>query len=61
MDLSFAETLALEGIAASIGSIRAAADYPLADSTRGDLPPEEFETAYCADHETPSHPVPAPA
>lgn len=104
--VSFAETLALEGIAASIGSIGDAYDNALAESTiglfkneairdhspfrhgplrtiddvewvttgwvdwynarrlhstLGDVPPDEFETAYYASHETPSHPVLAPA
>jgi putative transposase len=104
--VSFAETLALEGIAASIGSIGDAYDNALAESTiglfkteairddspfrtgplrqledvewvtaewvdwynarrlhstLGDVPPEEFEAVYYADHETPSHPVLAPA
>lgn len=98
--VSFAETLALEGIAASIGSIGDAYDNALAESTIGlfkneavrdgspfrsgplrtiddvewvttgwvdwynarrlhstigDVPPDEFEAAYYADHETPSH------
>ena len=104
--VSFAETLALEGIAASIGSIGDAYDNALAESTIGlfkneairdgspfrtgplrtiddvewvtagwvdwynarrlhstigDVPPDEFEAAYYANHETPSHPVLAPA
>ena len=104
--LSFAETLALEGIAPSIGSVGDAYDNALAESTiglfkneairdgspfrhgplrsiddiewvttgwvdwynarrlhstLGDLPPDEFEAAYYADLETPSHPVLAPA
>jgi len=104
--VSFAETLALEGIAASIGSIGDAYDNALAESTiglfkneairegspfrtgplktiddvewvttgwvdwynscrlhstLGDVPPDEFETAYYAGHETPHHPVLAPA
>ncbi|TXP84271.1 transposase, partial [Escherichia coli] len=98
----FAETLALEGIAASIGSIGDAYDNALAESTiglfkteairddspfrtgplkqledgewvtaecvywynavrlhstLGYVPPEEFEAAYYADRETPSHRV----
>lgn len=104
--LNFAETLALEGIAASIGSIGDAYDNALAEttiglfkteairddspfrsgplkqledvewvtaewvdwyntkrlhSTLGDVPPDEFEAAYHADLETPSHPALAPA
>lgn len=104
--VSFAETLSLEGIAASIGSIGDAYDNALAESTIGlfkneairdgspfrtgplrtiddvewvtagwvdwfnarrlhstigDVPPDEFEAAYYAGHETPSHPVLAPA
>jgi len=104
--VSFAETLALEGIAASIGSVGDAYDNALAESTiglfkneairdgspfrhgplrtiddvewvttgwidwynarrlhstLGEVPPDEFEAAYYADHETPSHPVLAPA
>lgn len=104
--VSFAETLALEGIAASIGSIGDADDNALAEptiglfkheairddslfrngplrlladvewvtlawvdwynqrrlhSTLGNVPPEEFETAYYADLETPAHPALAPA
>ncbi len=104
--VSFAETLALEGIAASIGSIGDAYDNALAESTIGlfkneairdgspfrtgplrriddvewvttdwvdwynarrphstigDVPPDEFEDAYYAELETPSHPVLAPA
>ncbi len=104
--VSFAETLSLEGIAASIGSIGDAYDNALAESTIGlfkneairdgspfrtgplrttddvewvtagwvdwfnarrlhstigDVPSDEFEAAYYAGHETPSHPVLAPA
>lgn len=104
--VSFAETLALEGIAASIGSIGDAYDNALAESTiglfkheairddspfrdgplrqladvewvtlawvdwynqrrlhstLGNVPPDEFETAYYADLETPAHPALAPA
>lgn len=104
--VSFAETLALEGIAASIGSIGDAYDNALAESTiglfkneairddspfrdgplrhlgdvewvtlawvdwynqrrlhstLGNVPPDEFETAYYADHNTPAHPALAPA
>ncbi len=104
--MAFAETLAMEGIAASIGSIGDAYDNALAESTiglfkneairdgspfrigplrtiddvewvtaswvdwynnrrlhstLGDIPPEEFETAYYAGLATPSHPVLAPA
>ena len=103
---SFTETLALEGIAASIGSIGDAYDNALAEttiglfkheairdgspfrtgplrtindvewvtaewvdwynarrlhSTRGNVPPDEYETAHYAGHETPHHPVLAPA
>lgn len=46
--MAFAETLALDGIAASIGSI-------------GDVPPDEFEATYYADITTPTPPVLAPA
>ncbi len=104
--VSFAETLALEGIAASIGSIGDTYDNALAESTIGlfkneairdgspfrtgplrtiddvewvtagwvdwynarrlhstigNVPPDEFEAAYYAGHETPHHPVLAPA
>lgn len=104
--VSFAETLALEGIAASIGSVGDAYDNALAESTiglfkheairddspfrdgplrqladvewvtlawvdwynqrrlhstLGNVPPEEYETTYYADLETPAHPALAPA
>ncbi|WP_091699693.1 IS3 family transposase [Micrococcus terreus] len=104
--VAFAETLAMEGIAASIGSIGDAYDNALAESTiglfkneavrdsspfrtgplrtiddvewvtagwvdwynnrrlhstLGDIPPEEYESAYYADLTTPSRPVLAPA
>lgn len=104
--IAFAETLAIESIAASIGSIGDACNNALAESTirpfkneairdgsrfrtgplrtiddvewvsagwvdwynnrrlhstLGDIPPDEFEAAYCADHETTAHPALAPA
>lgn len=104
--MAFAETLAVEGIAASIGSIGDAYDNALAESTiglfkneairdgspfrtgplrtiddvewvtagwvdwynnrrlhstLGNIPPEEYESAYYAGLTTPSHPVLAPA
>lgn len=104
--VAFAETLALEGIAASIGSVGDAYDNALAESTIGlfkneairdgspfrsgplktvddvewvttgwvdwynarrlhsrigDIPPDEHEAAYYADHITPSQPAMAPA
>lgn len=104
--VAFAETLALEGIAGSIGSVGDAYDNALAESTiglfkneairdgspfrngplktvddvewvtagwvdwfnarrlhsrLGDIPPDEYEAGYYADHITPSQPAMAPA